>query len=98
MKKLAVGLLTGALALTLGGTALAAGHGCGWRQTGRGADCPWCGAGCAYTDADGNGICDHYTGGGDYYVDADGDGVCDYRAAGGHHGGGHHGWGRGCRN
>lgn len=97
MKKLAVGLLTGALALTLGSTALAAGHGCGWRQTGRGADCPWCGAGCAYTDADGDGVCDRYTGGGDYYVDADGDGVCDYRAAGGHHGGGRHGWGRGCR-
>ena len=93
MKKFAVGLLAGALALTLGGTALAAGHGAGWRQADRG-DCLR--GGCAYVDADGDGICDNRTGGARAYVDADGDGVCDNRTDGGRHGGGHHGWGRGC--
>ena len=97
MKKFAVGLLALTLALTLGGTALAAGYGAGWRQADR-TDCPWCGAGCAYVDADGDGVCDNRAGGGYHYVDADGDGICDNWADGGHHGGGHHGWGRGCRN
>ena len=84
MRKWMVGALTAALVLTLGSTALAAGHGAGWRQADR-TDCPWCGAGCAYVDADGDGVCYNRTGGGYCYVDADGDGVCDNRTGGGYH-------------
>lgn len=107
MKRFAVGLLALTLALTLGGTALAAGHGSGWRQADR-EDCPWRGAGCAYVDANGDGVCDNRTDGGRCYVDADGDGVCDDRTGGGRcyvdangdgicdnwTDGGHHGGGR----
>ena len=97
MKKIAIWILTGALVLSLGSTAaLAAGRGCGWRQTDRG-DCPWCGAGCTYVDANGDGSCDNRPNGDCNYGDADGDGVCDSWAAG-RRGGGHHGWGRGCHS
>ena len=81
-----VGALTAALVLTLGSTALAAGHGAGWRQADQ-TDCPWCGAGCAYVDADGDGVCDHL-GAGNRPQDGAG-----YRH-GGHAGGHHGGWGR----
>ena len=63
MRKWMVGALTAALVLTLGSTALAAGHGAGWRQADR-TDCPWCGAGCAYVDAAGDGVCANRPGGG----------------------------------
>ena len=43
--------------------------------------CAYCGASCAFVDADGDGICDNYgtngCGLGAGYVDADGDGICD---------------------
>lgn len=45
-------------------------------------------AGCAFVDADGNGICDTCgtvhgaSGWGRHYVDADGDGVCDNQGTG----------------
>lgn len=71
MKKLAAGVIALALAAALGGTAvLAAGH--GWHGQGQ-EGCGWCGTGCQYTDADGDGVCDHYAGGG-------------HHRGGGHHG------------
>lgn len=61
MKKVLAGILSTALALSLGATAaFAAGPGCGRY----------------FADADGDGICDN-AGSQCAYVDADGDGVCD---------------------
>lgn len=46
--------------------------------------CGWCGAGCAFVDEDGDGICDYYGTCAAYgqsaglgFVDEDGDGICD---------------------
>lgn len=89
MKKVFAGILSAALALSLGATAaFAAGPGCGRY----------------FVDADGDGICDvcgashTQPGGGRYFVDEDGDGVCDnYRSGQGCGRGGQCGRGNGFR-
>lgn len=86
MKKVLAGILSTALALSLGATAaFAAGPGCGRYFADADGDgiCDNAGSQCAYVDADGDGICDvcgaahTRPGGGRCFVDADGDGVCD---------------------
>ena len=85
MKKVFAGILSAALALSLGATAaFAAGPGCGRYFVDADGDgiCDNAGSRCAYVDADGDGICDvcgasHTRPGGGYFVDEDGDGVCD---------------------
>lgn len=86
MKKVLAGILSTALALSLGATAaFAAGPGCGRYFADADGDgiCDNAGSQCAYVDADGDGVCDvcgaaHTRPGvGRYFVDVDGDGVCD---------------------
>lgn len=99
MKKVIVGMMTGAFVISMcAATAFAAG--------------PWCGhhggcatgSGCAYVDANGDGVCDscgtyhrvRRAGGGYYFVDANGDGICDNYGLGQGRGCGRgHGCGRG---
>lgn len=89
MKKVLTGIATTVLTVSLcAATAFAAGPRCGhhFNAGGNGA-CYGAGSGCAYVDANGDGICDscgtyHWgymagTGCGGHFVDADGDGVCD---------------------
>lgn len=92
MKKVLTGIATTVLAVSLcAATAFAAGPRCGHHAAWGG-----CG-GCAYVDANWDGICDscgayrqyhHMAGTGCAYVDANGDGICDN--CGIYH------WGRGC--
>jgi len=80
MKKVVSGILAGALAASMCvATASAAGPWCGHHGA-------WAGSGCAYVDANWDGICDscgayrqyhHLAGTGCAYVDANWDGVCD---------------------
>lgn len=81
MKKVLTGIATTVLAVSLcAATAFAAGPRCGHHTT-------WGGyGGCAYVDANWDGICDscgayrqyhHMAGTGCAYVDANGDGICD---------------------
>ena len=102
-------ILTVALAVVMLGVgasaALAAGQGCGRGLSGvhHNGLCSQLHANCAYTDANGDGVCDNcgtglgHHGNGVNYVDANGDGVCDNYGTGaqtqnGHHDGqGYHG-------
>lgn len=95
MKKVWVGILAAAMAVSVGTTsALAAGPGAGRHFVDADGDgvCDNFGAGCSYVDADGDGICDscgayhrnppagNRRGGN--FVDNDGDGICDNYPAG----------------
>ena len=88
MKKVIVGMMTGGFAVSMcAATAFASGPWCGHHRAYAG------GSGCAYVDANGDGICDscgayhqyHMAGSGcgGNFVDADGDGICDN--CGGYH-------------
>lgn len=99
-KKLLMGGVTAALALTVLTTGALAGwhHGRsgGTGSSGNGGAGVCVNTACGYVDADGDGICDNRGTGACRCVDADGDGVCDNygQYAGTGNGGGHHG---GCR-
>ena len=103
-KKVWMGAVTAALALTVLTTGALAGWHHGW-SGGSGNYGAWANTVCHYADADGDGVCDNRGTGACHYVDADGDGVCDNygqytgtgygQYAGTGHGGGHHGGG--CR-
>lgn len=80
MKKVILGIMTGVFAVSVfAATAFAAGPRCGHHAAYAG------GSGCAYVDANGDGICDnrgtyhrgYMAGTGCAYVDANGDGICD---------------------
>ena len=78
MKRILVRAAAAAAALSIVvTTAFAAGPGAGRRTWGAGGSRGCAGQYCAYTDADGDGVCD-YAGQYCHYVDADGDGICDY--------------------
>ena len=88
MKKTILGILSIAIAASVCvGSAFAAGPGRGYRFVDAGGICGNLGSRCAYTDEDGDGVCDvcgadHAQAGGGNFTDADGDGVCDYCASG----------------
>ena len=84
-KKLLMGAVTAALALTVLTTGALAGwhHGRsgGTGSSGNGGAGVCVNTACGYVDADGDGICDNRGTGACRYVDANGDGVCDNCAA-----------------
>ena len=85
-KKLLMGAVTAALALTVLTTGALAGwhHGRsgGTGSSGNGGAGVCVNTVCGYVDADGDGICDNRGTGACRYVDANGDGVCDNRGTG----------------
>ena len=76
-KKLLMGAVTAALALTVLTTGALAGWHHGRSGGGNGGTGVCANTACSYVDANGDGICDNRGTGACRYVDANGDGVCD---------------------